>query len=143
MSLWEKPRAISAARSICARSWGARTARRPRSISAAERRIGDFVRGRIEAGELTACHDLSDGGLLVALAEMAMAGRIGAEITLPRDIPAHGFCFGEDQARYLATLPATALDGFLAAARKAGVPALALGRTGGNALTLRAVIRYR
>ena len=73
---------------------------------AAERRIGDFVRGRIEAGELTACHDLADGGLLVALAEMALAGRIGAEITLPRDIPAHGFCFGEDQARYLATLPA-------------------------------------
>ena len=41
---------------------------------AAERRIGDFVRGRIEAGELTACHDLADGGLLVAVAEMALAG---------------------------------------------------------------------
>jgi phosphoribosylformylglycinamidine synthase len=103
---------------------------------AAEKQAGDFVRGRIEAGELTACHDLADGGLLVAVAEMALAGRIGAEIALPRDIPAHGFCFGEDQARYLATLPAAALDGFLAAARKAGVPAIALGRTGGNALTL-------
>ena len=102
---------------------------------AAEKRVGDFVRGGIEAGELTACHDLADGGLLVGLAEMALAGRIGAEIALPKDIPAHGFCFGEDQARYLATLPAAALDGFLEAARKAGVPALALGRTGGNALT--------
>ena len=60
----------------------------------------------------------------------------GPRSRLPRDIPAHGFCFGEDQARYLATLPAAGLEGFLEAARKAGVPALALGRTGGNALTL-------
>jgi phosphoribosylformylglycinamidine synthase II len=102
----------------------------------AERRIGDFVRTRIEAGDLTACHDLADGGVLVGLAEMALAGRTGAEITLPADIPAHAFCFGEDQGRYLATLPETALPGFLEAARVAGVPAALLGRTGGNALTV-------
>src|SRR5262249_53699235 len=103
---------------------------------AVERRIGDFIRARIEAGELTACHDLADGGLLVALAEMALAGRIGAEITLPTDIPAHAFCFGEDQGRYLATLPETALAGFLEAAHAAGVPARVVGRTAGNALTV-------
>src|SRR5579862_1882918 len=45
---------------------------------AAERRNGDFVRGLIEAGHVAACHDISDGGLLVALAEMAMAGGRGA-----------------------------------------------------------------
>jgi phosphoribosylformylglycinamidine synthase len=103
---------------------------------AAERRIGDFIRARIEAGGLTACHDLADGGLLVGLTEMALAGRIGAEIALARDIPAHAFCFGEDQGRYLATLPESSLSGFLAAARAAGVPAAPIGRTGGNALTL-------
>jgi phosphoribosylformylglycinamidine synthase len=102
----------------------------------AERRNGDFVRARIAAGELTACHDIADGGLLVALAEMAMAGKLGAEIALPGDTPAQGFCFGEDQARYLVTLPAPKADGLLAAARRASVPARLLGRTGGNALTL-------
>jgi len=103
---------------------------------AAERRNGDFIRDAIGRGELSACHDLSDGGLLVGLAEMALAGRLGAEITLPADRPAHGFCFGEDQGRYLATLPAAAAEGLLSRARAAGVPATLLGRTGGNALTL-------
>jgi phosphoribosylformylglycinamidine synthase II len=103
---------------------------------AAERRVGDFVRMQIGAGRLTACHDLSDGGLLVGLAEMALAGRMGAEISLPAELPAHAFCFGEDQARYLATLPAAGLESLLAAARAAGVPARAHGRTGGNALTV-------
>jgi phosphoribosylformylglycinamidine synthase subunit PurL len=103
---------------------------------AAERRVGDFIRAQIEARALTACHDLSDGGLLVALAEMALAGNIGAEIELPVDLPPHGFCFGEDQGRYLATLRLTALDRLLEEARAAGVPALEIGRTSGNALTV-------
>ena len=69
---------------------------------AAERSNGDFVRGRIRAGAVRACHDLSDGGLLVAVAEMALAGGIGASL-LGRSarIPAHAFWFGEDQARYV------------------------------------------
>ena len=40
---------------------------------AAERRNGDFVRSMIRDGLVAACHDVSDGGLLVALAEMAIA----------------------------------------------------------------------
>src|SRR5436190_3842485 len=44
---------------------------------AAERRNGDFVRAMIAAGHVAACHDVSDGGLLVAIAEMAMAGDRG------------------------------------------------------------------
>ncbi len=103
---------------------------------AAERAHGDFVRARIEARELSACHDLSDGGLLVALAEMALAGNIGASIALPKDVPAHGFCFGEDQARYLVTVAKPKAESLLSAARSAGVPAEILGGTGGNALTL-------
>src|SRR6202042_3679738 len=49
----------------------------------AERRNGDFVRGLITGGTVAACHDISDGGLLVALAEMAMAGGIGATLDIP------------------------------------------------------------
>ncbi len=98
---------------------------------AAERRNGDFVRGRILAGAVTACHDLSDGGLAVALAEMAMASGVGARIIATGE-PA--FWFGEDQARYvLAVRDGAAL---LDAARAAGVPAALLGRSGGAHLEL-------
>ena len=45
-----------------------------------EKKVGDFVRSLIERGIATAVHDLSDGGLAVGLAEMAMASGIGAEV---------------------------------------------------------------
>ncbi|MDH5749083.1 MAG: phosphoribosylformylglycinamidine synthase subunit PurL [Rhodospirillales bacterium] len=100
----------------------------------AERRNGDFVRGLIESGRVTVCHDLSDGGLLVAVAEMAMAGGIGAEITPPGDGHLNGWLYGEDQGRYLmATDDAEAI---LAEARKSGVPAEKIGITGGGELTV-------
>ncbi|HEX4194362.1 MAG TPA: AIR synthase related protein, partial [Stellaceae bacterium] len=107
----------------------------PPSIDlAAERRHGNFVRAQIAAGLIASCHDVSDGGLLVAVAEMAMAGRLGASITALAGIPQHGFLFGEDQARYvLATSQPAAV---LAAAQKAGIPALTFGSAGGDQLTL-------
>jgi phosphoribosylformylglycinamidine synthase subunit PurL len=102
---------------------------------AAERRNGDFVRAQIQAGKVGACHDVGDGGLLVALAEMAMPGGIGAEITLPQsEPPLHGFLFGEDQARYVLTTASP--DALLAAAAAAGVTAAPIGATGGAALTV-------
>ena len=111
----------------------------------AERRNGDFVRGLIRDGQVSACHDLSDGGLLVALAEMALAApreaALGAELSPPEDgaLPLHAWLFGEDQARYLVT--AAAAEPILEAARAAGVPAAQIGRTtaesaGSGALTL-------
>ena len=102
---------------------------------AAERRNGDFVRARILAGEVAACHDCSDGGLLVAVAEMVLAGGAGAQLDpMPDGIAPHAFLFGEDQGRYvLAVRDAAPL---LAAANEAGVPASRLGRTGGPGLTL-------
>jgi phosphoribosylformylglycinamidine synthase len=101
---------------------------------AAERRNGDLVRRLIAEGRIAACHDLSDGGLLIGLAEMAMAGDMGATIALPAGAAPLGFLFGEDQARYLvATAEPAAV---LAVAEAAGAPALLLGRTGGAALTL-------
>lgn len=97
----------------------------------AERRNGDFVRAQILAGAVRACHDLSDGGLLVALAEMAMATGVGASIMATGD---HAFWFGEDQARYiLAVHDGAAL---LEAAQAAGVPVTPLGRARGATLEL-------
>jgi len=101
----------------------------------AERRNGDFVRTEILDGRVLACHDVSDGGTLIAVVEMALAGDIGIDLK-PRDdgIPPHAFWFGEDQARYVVAVRGAA--GFLAAAKAAGVPATLLGRTGGKHLTL-------
>jgi phosphoribosylformylglycinamidine synthase len=102
---------------------------------AAEKANGDFVRTHILNGTIRACHDVSDGGILVALAEMAMASGIGARLwTHPRDIPGHAFWFGEDQARYLVAVPDHA--GFTRIAEAAGIPAVRLGTSGGQDLTL-------
>ena len=103
---------------------------------AVERRNGDFVRAQIEAGAVTICHDLADGGLLIALAEMAMAGNLGAHIDVPADRIGHAWLFGEDQGRYLLALPAKAAAALLAAAEAAGVPAARIGETGGASLTI-------
>ncbi len=101
----------------------------------AEKRNGDFVRGLIATGKATAVHDLSDGGLAIALAEMAIAGKIGAMISaLPDGIPEHAALFGEDQARYVLTTADP--EKVLSDAAAAGVPALCIGSTGGTALTL-------
>jgi len=102
-----------------------------------ERENGDFVRALILDGTATAAHDLSDGGLAIAVAEMALASGIGAVLTeAPADIPAHAHWFGEDQARYLITVPADKADAVLARAQEAAVPALRIGVTGGDALLL-------
>ncbi|RVU34908.1 phosphoribosylformylglycinamidine synthase subunit PurL [Hwanghaeella grinnelliae] len=101
----------------------------------AEARNGALVLDLIDKGLVTACHDLSDGGLAVGLAEMAMAGNIGATVAEQSDeTPAHAFFFGEDQARYVVT--STQADAVIHLAEQAGVPVQVIGRTGGEALTL-------
>jgi phosphoribosylformylglycinamidine synthase subunit PurL len=118
--------------SIYLREIGGREAGAPPPVDLeVERRNGDFVREQILADRVTACHDLSDGGLLVAVAEMAMAGGIGATLEVESS---PGFLFGEDQARYLLTTPEP--EKVLARAKAAGVPARRIGTTGDAALTL-------
>ncbi|WP_374309226.1 phosphoribosylformylglycinamidine synthase subunit PurL [Dongia sp.] len=103
----------------------------------AERRNGDFLRGLIVAGDITTCHDVADGGLLVAVAEMAMAGQVGVTLTTPQtDVPSHGYWFGEDQARYVIAVPSAAAAGIEAKAKAAGVPIEKIGETGGDAVVL-------
>ncbi|MDP6390452.1 MAG: phosphoribosylformylglycinamidine synthase subunit PurL, partial [Alphaproteobacteria bacterium] len=67
----------------------------------AERQNGALVRSLITQGAVSACHDVSDGGLLVAIAEMALAGDIGAEFEPPKGTTLHAWLFGEDQGRYI------------------------------------------
>ncbi|MGC2117338.1 MAG: AIR synthase related protein, partial [Pseudolabrys sp.] len=120
-------------REICGREEGAP----PPVDLTEERENGDFVRTLILDGTATAAHDLSDGGLLVGLAEMAMASGIGADLSAaPSDIPAHAHWFGEDQARYLVTIPVSKVPAVLDRAKAANVPVWTIGKTGGDTLTL-------
>src|ERR1700752_882033 len=120
-------------RDICGREEGAP----PPVELAAEKRNGDVVRGMIHAGTATAVHDVSDGGLLVALAEMAMASGIGAQLlAAPSSIVPHAYWFGEDQARYIVTVPAAEAGLVLAKMRGAGVPCVRIGTTGGDAIAV-------
>ena len=118
---------------LCGREEGAP----PPVDLAEERRNGEFVRAAIGGGRATAVHDLAEGGLAVALAEMAIDGRVGAVINrLPDAAPAHAILFGEDQGRYIVTASGSAADALVADAEAAGVPMLRLGETGGEALIL-------
>jgi phosphoribosylformylglycinamidine synthase len=119
-------------REICEREEGAP----PPVDLAAERANGDFVRALIAEGMATAVHDVSDGGVLVALAEMAMASGIGAELEAA-PLAAHAFWFGEDQARYVLTVDIGAAEKVMARARNAGVPARQVGLTGADALAIK------
>jgi phosphoribosylformylglycinamidine synthase len=103
-----------------------------------ERANGDFVREQIINGPVTACHDISGGGLLVAVSEMALAGDIGAKIepSMVHECPINDWMFGEDQARYLITCKEADVDGLLQAARDGDVKAARIGTTGGDAIVV-------
>jgi phosphoribosylformylglycinamidine synthase len=96
---------------------------------ATEKQVGLFVRAGIEEGWITACHDVSDGGVAVTLAEMALAGNCGALIDAVEPFANPATLFAEDQGLYLVTLHDAALLGFLAGARAAGIDAEPIGRT--------------
>jgi phosphoribosylformylglycinamidine synthase subunit PurL len=117
-------------REICGREEGAP----PPVDLAAERRHGEFVRALIRDGLVTAAHDVSDGGLLVALAEMAMVSHIGAVLEAPHGVAPHVFWFGEDQARYVLT--AENADAVIERAKATAVPLIQIGATGGRVLAV-------
>jgi phosphoribosylformylglycinamidine synthase len=105
---------------------------------AAERRNGEFVLEQIGAGRVVACHDVSDGGVLVALAEMAITGGLGAKLDGLTAAPASaaGLLFGEDQGRYVLEAIASEAEKLVEDAAKRKVPLLLIGQVGGTALTL-------
>jgi phosphoribosylformylglycinamidine synthase len=70
-----------------------------------EKNSGEFIRELIEAGLVSAVHDVSDGGMAIALAEMALSGGFGAEVVDHESLTKAQWWFGEDQGRYLVTVP--------------------------------------
>ena len=104
---------------------------------AQERRNGEFVRAEIGRGRILACHDVGDGGFLVALVEMALASGIGVEARGPRGAIAEaGWWFGEEPSRYVVAVAKPELGDFLDAAGRAGVLARVVGRSGGDDLVI-------
>jgi len=104
---------------------------------AMERRNGDFVRELILNGQVSAVHDLSDGGLAIAAAEMALASNVGLELSPTSLAHAHAFLFGEDQGRYL--IATTDPDPMVAAGRAAGLNIALAGQAGGDAFACHAL----
>ena len=91
----------------------------------AEQKTGSFVRQQIFGGGISAAHDIADGGLAVAIAEMAMRSGFGAEIAVPKTGNLHGWAFGEDQARFVVTTADS--QALIAAAKEAGIEITKLG----------------
>ena len=109
----------------------------PQVDLAQERLHGDFVRGLILDGMVTAVHDASDGGLLVAVAEMALAGQLGAELSAERHgLSKAAYWFGEDQGRYVVSLSQKHLPELLTLSADKGIAAFHIGEVGGQALTI-------
>ena len=102
----------------------------------AERQTGDFVRGLIRTGRVSAAHDISDGGLLVTIAEMALAGGRGITLEATPEAPAHAVWFGEDQGRYVIAAAPDEAARILHDASKAGIPARVVGKATGETLKL-------
>jgi phosphoribosylformylglycinamidine synthase len=101
-----------------------------------EKRNGNFVRALINAQRITACHDCSDGGLFVAIAEMALSGGIGAELQVaPYPYP-HAFWFGEDQGRYIITASSAETKKIIEDAKASGIAIQKLGKTGGDTIKI-------
>ncbi|BAE50919.1 Phosphoribosylformylglycinamidine synthase [Paramagnetospirillum magneticum AMB-1] len=103
-----------------------------------ERRAGELVRQLIGDGLVLACHDVSDGGLLVAVAEMSMAsdGHIGAQLDAPHTLPLHAWCFGEDQGRYVLEVSDNDLASVLEEAAEHDTTARVIGKTGGHVISV-------
>ncbi|MEC5291731.1 phosphoribosylformylglycinamidine synthase subunit PurL [Aurantimonas sp. C2-6-R+9] len=102
---------------------------------AEEKRNGDFVRGLIRSGRVATCHDLSDGGLAVAVAEMCMASDRGTRIDAGSGA-GHALLFGEDQARYVVAIAANVAEAIETEAAEASVPVRRLGVAGGSRLVI-------
>ncbi|HET9067530.1 MAG TPA: AIR synthase-related protein, partial [Amaricoccus sp.] len=101
-----------------------------------ERRAGEFLRRANAAGLVSAAHDIADGGLAVAAAEMALAGGVGVEVAADDLLDPTRWFFGEDQARYLIACPPAAVADLMGRARDAMVPLRDVGWFAGREIGL-------
>ena len=102
-----------------------------------EIKAGRLIRSLIRDSGVRTVHDVSDGGLLVALAEMALAGDLGVELfAYEGKLPPHAVWFGEDQGRYIIEVSPEAADGIVERAHMLALPARIIGRVGGDGIAI-------
>jgi phosphoribosylformylglycinamidine synthase len=104
----------------------------PKVDLALEKKNGDFVRALISDGLVRAAHDLSDGGIGIAAAEMALGSDLGVSLGYQGDLTDAAFLYAEDQARYIVAISSAKLDDLDKRARAAGVSFLVIGEAGGR-----------
>jgi phosphoribosylformylglycinamidine (FGAM) synthase-like enzyme len=122
--------------------FGLKVGRPPALDLDAERRVQEACREAIRSGLVDVAHDCSEGGLAVAIAEMCIAGDIGAQVSLDALAPVgdavrtDALLFGEHASRILVALPRHAWGALNEIAAEKGVALTALGSTGGSTLTI-------
>ena len=104
------------------------TGRPPHTDLALEQRVQKAVRSGIRAGQITAAHDVSDGGLMVAVAEMAIAAGCGVQLSVPSAGRLERLLFAEGGARVVVSVPEASWPALQAALQQAGCPLQTLGR---------------
>ncbi|MGV6820932.1 MAG: phosphoribosylformylglycinamidine synthase subunit PurL [Parvularcula sp.] len=102
----------------------------------AEKKTGEIILRLVRETPITSVHDVSDGGLLVAIAETALASGAGAILTTPVKDRRAAFWFGEDQGRYVITIPASEADNLVLKFAMAGIQAGRIGVMGGEEILL-------
>jgi phosphoribosylformylglycinamidine synthase subunit PurL len=101
-----------------------------------ERRLHQLLARAVGERLLVTAHDVSAGGLAMALAEACFTGEtdVGAEVELSERLRPDALLFGESTGRVLVATPEA--GPLLEAARRTGVPARVVGRTGGSRLRI-------
>ncbi len=113
----------------------------PRFDVDAEARVQSVALALIRRGLVLSAHDVSEGGIAVALAEMCVSGGMGAIVSVagalqPSVAERIGWLFSEGQSRILLEVSQDHLDAVLTAAQEAGAPCAVIGRVTGNSLTI-------
>lgn len=105
-----------------------------------EKKNGQFVREVINCGFVHAAHDISDGGLAIALAEMVIKANKGIKAKLSNKLPHHAELFGEDQGRYVLAVNPNKFNDLKTLAQTSEVSLMELGTVEGNALDIKNVL---
>ena len=94
---------------------------------------GNYVRKLIRLRRINAAHDCSDGGLIMAAAELALSSGVGATLSdNVMDMPLHAYLFGEDQGRYLLAVEPNSVNPILSTAQGLDIPVRKIGKVGGD-----------
>jgi len=101
-----------------------------------EKKIGDAIRDLININKLDTVHDISDGGFLVALTEMSISGGIGVKIHLDEKDVSPNFLFGEDQGRYIISVPDELISDILRILESKNIFFQKIGKTSGTKIII-------